>query len=148
MISSVERRSCDNGTKDSRDNSSALRCCRGAFRATATPCTRATNKSVGSPAAPCPPAWASRSAWAMSGRSTRRPERSSPWKFAAVTFPFKSWTVASCKGKQTRRRQQHMYPADLRYNTDHEWARQEGNKVRVGITHYAQDELGDVVFVD
>lgn len=41
-----------------------------------------------------------------------------------------------------------MYPADLRYNTDHEWARREDNKVRIGITHYAQDELGDVVFVD
>lgn len=41
-----------------------------------------------------------------------------------------------------------MYPADLRYNKDHEWARQEGNRVRVGISHYAQDELGDVVFVD
>lgn len=41
-----------------------------------------------------------------------------------------------------------MYPTDLRYNKEHEWARQEGNRVRVGISHYAQDELGDVVFVD
>lgn len=41
-----------------------------------------------------------------------------------------------------------MYPTDIRYAKDHEWARQEGNRVRVGITHYAQDELGDVVFVD
>lgn len=41
-----------------------------------------------------------------------------------------------------------MYPEDLRYSKEHEWVRQEGNRVRVGITHYAQQELGDVVFVD
>ncbi len=39
-------------------------------------------------------------------------------------------------------------PEDLRYSTDHEWARSEGDRVRVGITDYAQDALGDVVFVD
>ncbi|MGA3148601.1 MAG: glycine cleavage system protein GcvH [Acidimicrobiales bacterium] len=39
-------------------------------------------------------------------------------------------------------------PEDLRYSTDHEWAREEGGRVRVGITDYAQDALGDVVFVD
>ncbi len=38
-------------------------------------------------------------------------------------------------------------PDDLRYTEDHEWARQEDGKVRVGITDYAQDALGDVVFV-
>ena len=41
-----------------------------------------------------------------------------------------------------------MYPADLRYTREHEWARVEGNRARVGITHYAQDQLGDVVFVE
>jgi glycine cleavage system H protein len=39
-------------------------------------------------------------------------------------------------------------PDDLRYSTDHEWARAEEGRVRVGITDYAQDALGDVVFVD
>jgi glycine cleavage system H protein len=39
-------------------------------------------------------------------------------------------------------------PADLRYSNDHEWAREEGGNVRVGITDYAQDALGDVVFVE
>jgi glycine cleavage system H protein len=39
-------------------------------------------------------------------------------------------------------------PEDLRYSADHEWARVEGGEVRVGITDYAQDALGDVVFVD
>jgi glycine cleavage system H protein len=39
-------------------------------------------------------------------------------------------------------------PEDLRYSTDHEWIRIEGTRARVGITDYAQDALGDVVFVD
>ena len=38
-------------------------------------------------------------------------------------------------------------PGDLRYSADHEWVRIEGNRYRVGITDYAQDALGDVVFV-
>lgn len=41
-----------------------------------------------------------------------------------------------------------MYPEDLRYTKEHEWARVEGGTVRVGITHYAQDALGDIVYVD
>jgi len=39
-------------------------------------------------------------------------------------------------------------PEDLRYTTDHEWARLVDGRVRVGITDYAQDALGDVVYVD
>ncbi len=39
-------------------------------------------------------------------------------------------------------------PDDLRYSTDHEWVRVDGGAVRIGITDYAQDALGDVVFVD
>jgi glycine cleavage system H protein len=39
-------------------------------------------------------------------------------------------------------------PEDLRYSTDHEWARTVGDRVRVGITDYAQDALGDIVFID
>ena len=38
-------------------------------------------------------------------------------------------------------------PDDLRYSTDHEWVRVDGDRLRVGITDYAQDALGDVVFV-
>lgn len=38
-------------------------------------------------------------------------------------------------------------PADLVYSSDHEWIRRNGNTVRIGITDYAQDALGDVVFV-
>jgi glycine cleavage system H protein len=39
-------------------------------------------------------------------------------------------------------------PADLKYTEDHEWVRVEGNTAVVGITDYAQNELGDVVFVE
>lgn len=40
-----------------------------------------------------------------------------------------------------------LIPDELRYSTDHEWVRVDGNRVTVGITDYAQDALGDVVFV-
>jgi glycine cleavage system H protein len=39
-------------------------------------------------------------------------------------------------------------PDALRYSTDHEWVRTSGDRIRVGITDYAQDALGDIVFVD
>jgi glycine cleavage system H protein len=39
-------------------------------------------------------------------------------------------------------------PVELRYTRDHEWARREGDQIRVGITAYAQEQLGDVVFVE
>lgn len=39
-------------------------------------------------------------------------------------------------------------PSDLRYSTDHEWIRRDGTTVTIGITEYAQDALGDVVFVE
>lgn len=41
-----------------------------------------------------------------------------------------------------------MYPADYRYSKDHEWVKIEGASGTVGITDYAQNELGDVVFVE
>jgi glycine cleavage system H protein len=39
-------------------------------------------------------------------------------------------------------------PKELKYTREHEWAKQEGDRVRVGITDYAQEQLGDVVFVE
>ena len=41
-----------------------------------------------------------------------------------------------------------MNPSELRYTEEHEWARADGARVTVGITAYAQDALGDVVYVD
>jgi glycine cleavage system H protein len=40
------------------------------------------------------------------------------------------------------------FPEDLRYTSEHEWIRVEGSRARVGITDFAQDALGDVVYVD
>ena len=39
-------------------------------------------------------------------------------------------------------------PEDLRYSPEHEWVRVEGSRARIGITDYAEDALGDIVFVD
>ena len=41
-----------------------------------------------------------------------------------------------------------MNPSELKYTEEHEWARADGARVTVGITDYAQDALGDVVYVD
>lgn len=40
------------------------------------------------------------------------------------------------------------YPEDLRYTEDHEWARKDGDELVIGITSFAQSQLGDVVYVD
>jgi glycine cleavage system H protein len=39
-------------------------------------------------------------------------------------------------------------PSELKYTEEHEWARADGSRITVGVTHYAQDALGDVVYVD
>lgn len=39
-------------------------------------------------------------------------------------------------------------PTDRRYTQEHEWAKQDGGRITIGITHYAQDSLGDVVYVE
>ena len=41
-----------------------------------------------------------------------------------------------------------MYPADLKYTREHEWIRIDGEQARVGITDYAQKQLGDVVYLE
>ncbi|BCA53660.1 Glycine cleavage system, H protein [Nitrospira sp. KM1] len=41
-----------------------------------------------------------------------------------------------------------MIPADLRYHKEHEWVRVNGKQATIGISHFAQDALGDIVFID
>lgn len=41
-----------------------------------------------------------------------------------------------------------MYPNDYKYSKEHEWVKVEGDIATIGITHFAQEELGDVVFVE
>ena len=40
------------------------------------------------------------------------------------------------------------FPDDFRYSESHEWVKADGDKVKIGITDYAQDQLGDIVFVE
>jgi glycine cleavage system H protein len=41
-----------------------------------------------------------------------------------------------------------MYPSDRKYSKEHEWIRVEGDTATIGITHFAQDQLGDIVYVE
>ena len=40
------------------------------------------------------------------------------------------------------------FPDNVRYSDDHEWTRVESNTIKIGITDYAQDQLGEIVFVE
>src|SRR5207237_4439265 len=51
-------------------------------------------------------------------------------------------TLAGGQGKMAN------VPPELRYTQEHEWAKKEGDRIRVGITAFAQEQLGDVVFVE
>jgi len=42
----------------------------------------------------------------------------------------------------------HLYPADLKYSKEHEWIKADGNIATIGITAHAQNELGDIVYVE
>jgi glycine cleavage system H protein len=54
-------------------------------------------------------------------------------------------STGSFSNGQRRRR---MIPSDLRYHKEHEWVRLNGKQATVGISHFAQDALGDIVFLD
>ncbi len=51
-------------------------------------------------------------------------------------------------GLERRRKDRMNTPEDLRYSTEHEWVRLEGDVATIGITDFAQSELGDIVFVE
>jgi glycine cleavage system H protein len=63
-------------------------------------------------------------------------------------------TASGPRGQLGRSRQRTLkeerveFPEDLRYTKEHEWVRLDGQRARVGITDFAQDALGDVVYVD
>jgi glycine cleavage system H protein len=48
----------------------------------------------------------------------------------------------------TKKIEELIFPEEIRYTDDHEWAKPEGNHLKVGITDYAQDQLGDIVFAE
>ena len=75
-----------------------------------------------------------------------------PARIVAMPFykrPVPSISRVHIRARQRiRERNQSMYPSDYRYTKEHEWVHFEGDFGTVGITDYAQQELGDVVFVD
>jgi glycine cleavage system H protein len=52
------------------------------------------------------------------------------------------------KGGEMKKIEEIQLPEELRYSPDHEWVRPEGDLTRVGLTDYAQDQLGDIVYVE
>src|SRR5438128_7491535 len=64
--------------------------------------------------------------------------------------PDRAHTVLPVQSENSRVKGEKManVPKDLKYTREHEWAKQDGDRVRVGITAYAQEQLGDVVFVE
>lgn len=51
-------------------------------------------------------------------------------------------------GANSKQRNTMTFPAELKYSKDHEWVRVEGDVATIGITEFAQSELGDIVFVE
>jgi glycine cleavage system H protein len=57
--------------------------------------------------------------------------------------------ITATKGGQVMKEISELnFPDDIRYAESHEWARLEGDTIKVGISDYAQDQLGDIVFVE
>jgi glycine cleavage system H protein len=48
----------------------------------------------------------------------------------------------------TKKIEELIFPEEIRYTDDHEWAKPEGDLLKIGITDYAQDQLGDIVFAE
>src|SRR5579872_6973651 len=71
--------------------------------------------------------------------------------FAAKPPPHVWWRCRFINGLTnifTRTEGAGMYPLDFRYTKDHEWIKVDGGTATVGITQYAQEQLGDVVFAE
>ena len=93
------------------------------------------------------------------GRSRRRSASRSRWPTSRRPTPSRvplstsrSATRASRPGsspcRSTGGKPDPMVPTDLRYTKDHEWVRVDGDEATIGITEYAADQLGDIVFVE
>ena len=101
------------------------------------------------PEEPLTHVWAeagSDSAAESQSQGVRRPAGAAPALIAAPGVELLAASAAGAAGQVSSAPMD--VPEELRYSTDHEWARTEGGRIRVGITDYAQDALGDVVFVD
>src|SRR5688572_15091214 len=96
-----------------------------------------------SPAGRSRPHWAYRSRWPTSPRRTPRPGPHSMSRSVTRASP-----RASCRCPSIGGPPDVTAPNDLRYTRDHEWVRVDGDEATVGITQYAADQLGDIVFVE
>ena len=90
--------------------------------------------------------WATASASPTCRRSARRPARRSRSTCAGRRAPPKS--APSHSSRRSAELAEASYPSDLSYHEEHDWARIEGDIATFGITWYAQDQLGEVVFFD
>ena len=92
--------------------------------------------------------------WAEAAERLAAPGPGPRVRHPAPPAPALTWPPTGRRPPRGHRRQRSVWsapmnvPDELRYSSDHEWARTSGGRVRVGITDYAQDALGDVVFVD
>ncbi len=77
-------------------------------------------------------------------RSRSRERRSTSTSAAAPRR--RTWSL--CRSTSDRQGERMAYPTDLKYTKDHEWIRISGDIAEIGITDFAQDQLGDVVFVE
>ena len=73
-------------------------------------------------------------------------------KAQVVPTPFykrpKKTTDMNQRAQEQSQREAMPYPSDFKYTKEHEWIKPEGKNATIGITSYAQDSLGDIVFVD
>src|SRR5688572_15300442 len=109
----------------------------------ATRCTPANDGPGSSRAGRSRRRSACRSRWPTSLRPTPRPAPRSKSRSATRVCPRGSCPCRSIGGPPDV-----TVPTDLRYTRDHEWVRVDGDQATVGITQYAADQLGDIVFVE
>src|ERR1700736_1803061 len=91
-----------------------------------------------------------RSPWVMSARTSLPMAPRCAWSSAANLCPRVSCRCRSSPIATSAERKRPMAkpPSDIRYTKEHEWVRMDGDIATVGITDYAQEALGDVVFVE
>ncbi len=67
----------------------------------------------------------------------------------AHSHPMRDYKKNNCKFvSQTNIQTDMNFPSELKYTKDHEWVKVEGNQATIGITDFAQRELGDIVYID
>src|SRR5260221_23573 len=110
-------------------------------RAPRRPGTRSSRRGARTAASPTVSAPGTRCGSGWSRRCTAK---------TCASGPHPILSVQSQEGlrEHSRRAAMSNVPADLKYTREHEWAKIDGDRARIGITAFAQEQLGDVVFVE